>query len=113
MVRSTKQQTIPEPNHEERQDYQSIFASYTEMIEQTTDSLGTYLINMDHLLNTSNTGAYWLLRLICDKYEFIINDMKRELEGKHPLIDIRLECIDFTEEYKQSRPHLFQAEGEK
>ena len=113
MARNIKQQTIPEPNHKDTPDYQAIFASYTEMIEQTTDSLGTYLINMDHLLNTSDTGACRLLRLICDRYEFIINDMKRELEGKHPLADTRVECLDFCEEFKQKHPHFFQAEGGK
>lgn len=111
MARNTKQQTIPEPNYEECQDYQSIFTCYTEMIEQTTNSLGTYLINMDHLLETSEDGAFRLLRLICERYYFIVNDMKRELQGKQPLDGAKLEYIDFTEEYRRKHPYFFKSEG--
>lgn len=87
-------------------------ATYAEMFKQTTDSLSTYLINMDHLLNTSEDGASWLLRLICERYEFIINDMQRVLERKEPLDGIRLEFLDFSEKFKRENSHYFQRGGD-
>lgn len=90
---------------------ESTLSDYAKKIQQTTDSLNTYLINMHHLLETSEDGAFRLLRLIYERYDFIVNDMKRELQGKQPFDSTKLEYIDFTEEYRRERPYFFKSEG--
>ncbi|WP_281184200.1 hypothetical protein [Trichlorobacter lovleyi] len=86
-------------------------AEYASQIEQTNEALKAFLCNMDGLLDYSADGARQLLSLITDRYDFIVNDMNRELDGKRPLDRTRLEYLEFSEEYKQKYPQLFQAEG--
>lgn len=87
------------------------FAEYARQIEHTTSALITLMCNMDELLEYSENGAQELLRLIADRYNFIANDMNRELDGKRSLDGTRPEHLDFSEEYKQKYLQLFQAEG--
>jgi len=85
--------------------------NYAEQLQQTTDALNTCLVNIDRLLDTSNTGAYWLLRMITDRFDFIANDLQREADGKLPLDGAPFKSLDFSNECKARYPYLDQQAG--
>jgi len=84
---------------------------YAEQLQQTTAALNTYLVNIDRLLDTSDTGAYWLLRMITDRFDFIANDLQREADGKRPLDGTEFKNLDFSNECKARCPYLDQPVG--
>ncbi|MDD2499596.1 MAG: hypothetical protein PHN92_02120 [Geobacter sp.] len=105
MTKAAKSQAPP------RQIDTGTFADYARMIEETNNALNTLVVNIDKLSDTSDTGTYRLLRLISDRYDFIINDMRREVDGKWALEGTRFEALDFSDEAKAERPYLSKKAG--